>query len=236
MRGWCAFRDKFEGIVCAVSSGEISLRSGEVNHHSEPFSMKQFAAEYAVVDTVGVVVSDAVEYTAKYAVVSLVARHSVSGSVVTLPRAGPAPAEAMIDDCLGARCVDDSTDVEYGPLVARHSEEVHDDDSGAMCVDNSTASMRDVVGVSVGDHAPEISQALQGLADESAQRRVDITNRLLDLGVQRAWASAPDVADVSAHMLALMAQCLDKSGVQPTDISSSVARKAGLEALFVGRS
>jgi len=100
-----------------------------------------------------------------------------------------------------------------------------------MCVDNSTASMRDVVGVSVGDHAPEISQALQGLADESAQRRVDITNRLLDLGVQRAWASAPDGADASAHMLALMAQCLDKSGVQPTDISSSVARKAGLEAL-----
>ena len=139
----------------------------------------------------------------------------------------------MIDDCLGARCVDDSTDVEYGPLVARHSEEVHDDDSGAMCVDNSTASMRDVVGVSVGDHAPEISQALQGLADESAQRRVDITNRLLDLGVQRAWASAPDVADASAHMLALTAQCLDKSGVQPTDISSSVARKAGLEALSV---
>ena len=223
-----AFFEKNSKELCALFRVvKYHFDQAGVNHHSEPFSMKQFAAEYAVVDTVGVVVSDAVEYTAKYAVVSLVARHSVSGSVVTLPRAGPAPAEAMIDDCLGARCVDDSTDVEHGPLVARHSEEVHDDDRGALGVDNGTASMRDV------DPAPEISQALQGLADESAQRRVDITNRLLDLGVQRAWASAPDVADVSAHMLALMAQCLDKSGVQPTDISSSVARKAELEALSV---
>ena len=62
------FETNSKGFCALFRVVKYRLDQAGVNHHSVPFSMKQFAADYAVVDTVDVVVIDAVDYEAKYAV------------------------------------------------------------------------------------------------------------------------------------------------------------------------